>query len=93
MSIGQPQAYEKLMGKLPYGHFDVVIPIETKDPDPSEEDLKKVRALIHGLPSKYGLRKAITRDVEKGPGCFILRVIGPQEGIDLLRRALSEATL
>ncbi len=93
MGIGQPGEYQRLMGRLPHGHFDVVIPVELKDPDPTDEQIRRVRTLIHDLPKKHGLRKAVTWDRAKGDGCFILRVIGPQESIDALREELSTVTL
>jgi hypothetical protein len=92
VTIGNPAAYEALMGKLPHGHFDVVIPVEG-NPDAPDQDIKRARKLIHTLAKQSGCRYSVTHDQVKHPNAWVIRVLGTQEKIDALREALRTTPL
>ncbi len=83
--IGQ---YDGLMPELPYGHNDVIQPVEI-DPDSSKERIRTALKTLNKLPKEYGLRCSVTHDLEKHPGAFIVRLIGPEKKIDEFREALA----
>lgn len=74
--------------KLPHGHKDVIQPFEAPEHYDAAQR-RKVEKAVGKLVEECGLRSALTEDLAKRPGSYLIRLIGTEADINVFIAKLS----